>query len=82
MLGLFVEDATLQVTLGDICFKPVDRDDREPCFQYSILDCFREGNVFTPGGTRNSAYSGIYSPSRPSFSTFDFKETFTEEYIR
>ncbi|GMH44649.1 hypothetical protein BSKO_12601 [Bryopsis sp. KO-2023] len=68
--------------LEDFCFKPVDREVQEPCFQYSVLDCFREGNVFTPGGNRNAKYAGIYSPNRFSFRTFDFEESFTDAFVR
>lgn len=75
------DNYNLTVTLENICFKPVDLKDTEPCFQYSILDCFAEGGVFAPGGERNTEFADLYS-ARPSYSTFDFREDFTEDYVR
>lgn len=69
------------VTLENICFKALDREAHEPCFQYSVLDCFKEGKVFNVGGHRNSKYNAIYSPRR-SFKDFDMHEEFTVEYIQ
>lgn len=81
-MGDGADGETKDIMLEDICFKPVDKEDHEPCFQYSILDCFQEGNVFTPGGKKNSAYSGIYSPKKASFRVFNFGESFTDEFVR
>eukprot|EP00803_Ostreobium_quekettii_P009440 evm.model.scf_60.23 EVM.evm.TU.scf_60.23 scf_60:170676-175982(-) len=69
------------VTLESICYRPVGLSDTEPCFQYSILDCFAEGRVFAPGGENNTEFADLYS-ARPSYRDFDFGEDFTEEYVR
>lgn len=69
------------VSLENMCYKTLNREPEEPCFQYSVLDCFQEGQVFNVGGEFNSKYNAIYSV-RNSYKGFNVSEDFTMEYIR
>lgn len=69
------------VSLENMCYKTLNREPEEPCFQYSVLDCFREGHVFNVGGEFNSKYKAIYSV-RKSYKGFNISEDFTVEYIK
>ncbi|GMH38537.1 hypothetical protein BSKO_06421 [Bryopsis sp. KO-2023] len=70
-----------EISLENMCYKTLNREAQEPCFQYTPLDCFMEGRVFNVGGEKNSKYNAIYDV-RPSYKAFDFDEDFTEEYVR
>jgi hypothetical protein len=59
----------------------VDAAPEQPCFQLSVLDCFREGRAFVHGGANNSVYYSAYAQRR-SFREFDFSREFTVEYLQ
>eukprot|EP00958_Prasinococcus_capsulatus_P009846 scaffold952_cov409-Prasinococcus_capsulatus_cf.AAC.64 len=49
----FDSGAQRRIKLENLCWKLVDEYPEQPCFHYSPLDCFREGQVMTPGGADN-----------------------------
>lgn len=71
----------LNVSLEQFCFKSVDSEAWEPCYQASILDCFAEGAVFNIGGDKNAEYKDFYA-TRRSFEELDFEEEFNTSFVQ
>eukprot|EP00210_Caulerpa_lentillifera_P000174 g169.t1 len=71
----------LNISLEQFCFKSVDNEAHEPCYQASILDCFAEGDVFNIGGERNADYKDFYS-TRMSFRELSFHTEFNVTFVR
>ena len=55
-----------------------------PCFQFSPLDCFKEGDLSVPGLTNNTRYTDSYGFTRISYHDpdFDFATNFTDKYLQ
>eukprot|EP00210_Caulerpa_lentillifera_P000195 g190.t1 len=70
----------VNVSLEQFCFRVVNENPTEPCFQSSILESFREGTVFNVGGDANTNYAFLFA-QKPSYRDFDFKNDFTRSFI-
>ena len=68
------------VSLANACKRAIHEEPQQPCFQYSVLDCFREGRAFVPGHENNTVYYQPYG-NRASFRDFDFESDMTREYL-
>ena len=68
------------VSLEQFCFKTVDGDPAEPCWQSSLLESFREGAVFNVGGENNTDYAALFQ-ARPSYRDFNFSRDLTRSFI-
>ena len=69
-----------QVSLEQFCFKTVDGDPAEPCWQTSLLESFREGAVFNVGGENNTDYAVLFQ-AKPSYRDFNFSRDLTRSFI-
>ena len=70
----------LTVKLENFCRRGLHEDPSQPCFFYSVLDCFREGRQLVHGLANNTVYYDTYGP-RQSFEDPAFRDGVTLEYL-
>ena len=69
------------VKLDNICRRGLNEEAAQPCFMYSVLDCFKEGQTLVHGQENNTLYHGNPYNNRPSFRNFNFEEGITRGYL-
>ena len=69
------------VKLDNICRRGLNEEAAQPCFMYSVLDCFKEGQTLVHGQENNTLYHGNPYNNRPSFRNFNFEERITRGYL-
>ena len=77
------ENKTLlaNVKLDNLCRRGLNEEAAQPCFMYSVLDCFKEGQTLVHGQENNTLYHGNPYNNRPSFRNFNFEERITRGYL-
>ena len=71
----------LTVRLENFCRRGLHEDPSQPCFFYSVLDCFQEGRQLVHGLANNTVYYDTYGP-RQSFEDPAFRDGVTLEYLQ
>ena len=71
----------VSVKLDNICRRGLNEEPSQPCFMYSVLDCFREGQSLVHGQENNTVYHGNPYNNRPSFRGFDFERDVTKGFL-
>ncbi len=76
-----VSGDAVSVKLDNICRRGLNEEPSQPCFMYSVLDCFKEGQSLVHGQENNTVYHGNPYNNRPSFKSFDFANGITKGYL-